>query len=218
MESLSDPAAFPLRIWRQERVAQLRSLGLPSLEAVREAGYANMSAENARKLANKRHVLARVAYLRKQDAEVLAERRDIVAERQWLWHDFDIGDYYEDAEEPRFDKDGHLLIGPDGKPVMRHFQRLKPLSALTREQRLAIESLTYTENGKPNLKLHSKMQANIELRKIYGIDRPMKIAPTDPEGKAVPSTADRARALAAFIAETQAEMAADIPAGPPASS
>jgi hypothetical protein len=53
MESLTDPTAVPLGIWRQERFAQLRSLGLPTLEAAREAGYANMSPENARKLANK---------------------------------------------------------------------------------------------------------------------------------------------------------------------
>jgi hypothetical protein len=174
-----------------------------------------MSPENARKLANKRHVLARVAYLRRHDAEVLAERRDIVAERQWLWHDIDIADYYEDAEEPRFDKNGHMLIDSDGKPVMRRYQRLKPFSALTREQRLAIESLTYTAKGEPNLKLHSKMQANIELRKIYGLDKPTKVAATDGDGNDLPVTdAERIRALAAIFARVQAEMAADFPAGP----
>ncbi len=172
MESLSDPAASPLPVDRQERFAHMRCLGLASLDAAREAGYGAMTAANARKLDNKPHVRARISYLGKQEAEVNTARRDIVAERQWLWHEIDIADYYEDAEEPRFDAEGNMLMDAEGKPIMRPYQRLKPFSALTREQRLAIESLTYTEKGKPNLKLHSKMQANIELRKIYGLDSP----------------------------------------------
>jgi len=39
-----------------------------------------------------------------------------------------------------------------------------------------IEGLTFTEKGKPNLKLVGKSQANIELRKMLGLDAPAKSA------------------------------------------
>jgi hypothetical protein len=176
MESLCDPAAMPLRLCRQERFAQMRSLGLPSLEAAREAGYAAMSPENARKLANKPHVLARVAYLCRRDAEAFDERRAILAERQWLIHESDIADYYEDAEEPGLDAKGNVIHDAQGKPVTRIVQRVKPFSALTREQRMVIDGLTFTEHGTPNLKLASKVEANRELRKLYGLDAAPKRA------------------------------------------
>jgi hypothetical protein len=189
------PGALPLAHGRREVFARLRSRGFSPLPAAREAGYPDITPKNAQKMAQDQRIRARVAYLTRQEEEVLAEQRQILLERQWHWHDSDIADFFERAEEP-VTRDGKLVLKQDGTPLMR-----------PREQRLCIESITWTERGKPNLRLYSRAEANKELRKLLGLDKPLKVAATNTEGKELPSTADRARALAAFIAETQAEMA-----------
>jgi hypothetical protein len=93
---------------------------------------------------------------------------------------------------------------------MRKIERLKPFSALSPQQRMCIEGLTWTEKGKPNLKLFSKAKANKELRKLIGLDRPTKVAMTDSDGNDKPLTdEDRIRAAAAILAQVSAEIAAE---------
>jgi hypothetical protein len=50
--------------------------------------------------------------------------------------------------------------------------QLKPLDKLTPQLRSLIESITYSESGKPNLKLISKEYCHRELRKMLGGDAP----------------------------------------------
>jgi hypothetical protein len=38
---------------------------------------------------------------------------------------------------------------------------------------------------------------------MLGLDKPVKVAETDPDGKELPTLADRARALAALLAEIE---------------
>jgi hypothetical protein len=85
-------------------------------------------------------------------------------------------------------------------------QRIKLFSELTPEQRLCIHSLTYTEKGKPNLKLYDKQDASKALRQLLGLDAPTKIAPTNAKGDGPAqmefldvSDADRVKALEAFV-------------------
>jgi hypothetical protein len=49
-------------------------------------------------------------------------------------------------------------------------EKFKPLDKLTPRLRSLIESITYTESGKPNLKLVSKEYCHRELRKMLGGD------------------------------------------------
>ena len=49
--------------------------------------------------------------------------------------------------------------------------QLKPLEKLSATERRMIESITYTESGKPNLKLVSKEYAHRELRRMIGGDK-----------------------------------------------
>jgi hypothetical protein len=198
-----DPGSEPLRNHRHERFARLRALDLPSLLAARGAGYELMTAGNAAKLDRNRKIRARITWLTRQEEEVLREKRRMLEERQWLIHDADIGDFYEIVEEVVEDEQRNPLRDAAGKPVMRRFQRLKLFDEMSREQRLCVEGITWTERGKPNLKLYSKSEANKELRKLLGLDKPTKISETDPEGKPLPSLADRARALAVFLVRTQ---------------
>jgi hypothetical protein len=72
---------------------------MPLLPSAREAGYELMTAGNAAKLDRNSKIRARIAWLTRQEEEVLREKRRMLEERQWLIHDADIGDFYEIVEE-----------------------------------------------------------------------------------------------------------------------
>ena len=57
----------------------------------------------------------------------------------------------------------------NGEPYTKSFIQLKPIDKLTPQLRCLIESITYTESGKPNLKLVSKEYCHRELRKMLGL-------------------------------------------------
>ena len=160
---------------RREVFARLRSRGISPLPAAREAGYPQITPENARRMAQDHRIRARVAYLTRQEEEVLAEQRQILLERQWHWHDSDIADYFHMVEEHVI-HDGAIVLKPDGEPLMRMVERLKPMEMLTRDQRLCIEGITWTERGRPNLKLYSKEAANKQLCKLLGFEKPTAVA------------------------------------------
>jgi hypothetical protein len=161
---------------RDEKFAQLYALGVPALQAARAAGFnwngsPAGNAANARKLAQRRKIRARIDWHRaNRDAEALGELRHIVHDRLMAWHEVDIGDYYEKREEPFYDKDGEIVRNAEGNPVMWTVERMKAFSDLTPEQRKAIKSLTYTDKGRPNLELYSALDANRDLRKMNGLD------------------------------------------------
>jgi hypothetical protein len=169
-------AAAPLTRERHERFALLVAAGVPVLPAARHAGYdwngtPEGNAANARRLAQRRKIKARVEWWRgNRDAQVLAELRRLVESRLLLWHETDIGDYFETREEPIFDRQGNAVCDAGGNVMTRPVQRLKSFEDMTPEQRKAIKSLTYTDSGKPNLELYSAENANKELRKLNGLD------------------------------------------------
>jgi hypothetical protein len=161
-----------------ERVARQRALGLDALTACRNAGYRNISPKNAQRMVQNARIKARVAYLTRAEEEVIREQRAMILERQWLWHDYDVADFYEVVSEPLM-RDGEVVIGDDGHPIMRQVQRLKPLDALSPAQRQCIDA------SAPSLRLVNKVEANRDLRKLLGLDKPAKVAETDAEGNSV---------------------------------
>jgi hypothetical protein len=165
-----DRGAEPLRIIKHERVATFLAHGFPQLEAARHGGYPDISPENARRLAQRPEVRERVLFLRRGEKAIREEMRRIAAERLMLWHECDIADFYEDVEEPIFDAEGLPVCGADGRVMTRWAQRLKPFGKIPRDLRMCIDSLTYTERGRPNLKLISKLDANRDIRKMNGLD------------------------------------------------
>jgi hypothetical protein len=102
----------------------------------------------------------RIAWFSRGDEEIFrAGRREV---ETWLWQGFR-------ANYSRFWRDGQLS----------DFEELPP------EYLQFIEGLTYTEKGKPNLKLVSKLAIAEALRKLNGYDMPAKFAPTTPDGAAL---------------------------------
>jgi hypothetical protein len=169
---LFPPGTFPLRKPAHEIYARERALMLTPLQAARKAGFANMTAGNATKLDRKRKIRDRIAFLTRQDEEILKDKRARLEAFLWVALEADPCDFFEDAEEPIVDEDGDPVLDADGKPGVRRFQRLKPFSEIDPELRRLIEGLSYTDKGRPNLRTVPKLQANIELRRMLGIDAP----------------------------------------------
>jgi hypothetical protein len=179
LESLptTNSAAIPLKRAKWELYAQERSLGRGAWEACKRAGLEPKNGA-ATKVEQHPDVQARIAYLAAQTADILAEKRARIEARQWLVHDANLELFYEDVEEPII-RDGKLVLGPDGQPLTRNVHRLRRFSDIPSELLMAIETLTHTDKGRPNLKLYSKEKASIELRRLNGLDAPSRDAPAD---------------------------------------
>lgn len=198
-ESLPAPAGSePLSKLAHELYAHERSFGTAITIAAERAGLSRRSGAGSKLEADPK-VKARIAFLAAQEKAVWDEKRKRIEERQWLWHDVDVAKFYEDVEEPWLDGKGNAVVEPlmggDGnvvkndlgevimRPVMRLRQRLRSFSDMPLEHRMCVESLTFTDSGKPNLKLYSKADANRELRKINGIDKAPSLDDSDPAMK-----------------------------------
>ena len=171
--------ARPLRNPRHERFARARSLLVPKSEAYRrafdlveaqlDANQAHAVRGNASKLERKQQIADRITWLCRQDEEVLAEKRRRLEEFLWLVHESDPGELWEIAEREKTDAEGDAVLSEAGDPVMVRYQRLKFMVDLPEDVRRTVESIKYTESGRPQVSTYSKMQANQELRKLLGI-------------------------------------------------
>jgi hypothetical protein len=117
-------------------------------------------------------IAARIAWLSRQDEEALREKRNRLEELLWVGLYADRAEFYETVETPITDRNGRAVLKRNGEPYTRILTQPKPLEKLNAQQRCLIESITYTESGKPNLKLVSKEYCHRELRKMLGGDAP----------------------------------------------
>lgn len=145
------PGSQPLRNPKHERYARHRSLLMPRLEAARAAGYDDMTIGNAAKLDRNLRIADRIAFLCRQDEDILRAKRLKLEEFLWNVHEVNYADFWEPT------KSG---------------QRLKAFGELAPEHQRVIQSLKYTEKGRPVLEVYSKLQANQELRKLLGLGAP----------------------------------------------
>jgi hypothetical protein len=171
-----DAAAKPLKHPKYEIFARQRALNQSPLVAGQIAGL-NYDRRNLFRIEKKPAVAARIAWLSRQDEEALREKRNRLEELLWVGLYADRADFYETVEIPITDRNGRAVLKRNGEPYTKIVTQPKPLEKLTDQQRCLIESLTYTESGKPNLKLVSKEYCHLELRKMLGGD-------TSPEQRA----------------------------------
>jgi|ERR1700688_2428504 len=171
-----DPGSVRLRNPKYEAYARERAVCTPPLEAARKSGWPSITAANAIRLDRHKLIAARIDWLTRQEEDLLRTKRAKLEAFWWGAIECDIADYWEEAERIVRDSDGNPVLGQDGTPILETYSRLKSFDQLEREHRLMIEGLTFTEKGKPNLKLVGKSQANIELRKMLGLDAPAKSA------------------------------------------
>jgi len=167
------PGSNPLRNVKHEAYCRERALQVEGAIAYRRAGFESIDHHaargNAAKLERRADVQDRIAFLCRQDEEILREKRRRLESYLWLAHETNRADFYETVEEP-VTKNGVLVLDGEGKPEVRRWQRLKLFSDLTPEQQALIEGVKYTEGG-PALDTVTRQWANQELRKFLGTDK-----------------------------------------------
>jgi hypothetical protein len=167
------PGSNPLRDPKKERFCRLRAVLRPKADAYRQSGHKSESdhaaAGNASRLERRQDISERIAYLSRQEEEVLQIKRERIEEFLWTIHEANIAQMWEMVEVEKRDHKGNPIINPDGSVVMKWVQRPKSIHEMPEDVQRAVESISINEAGFVVPKPYSKLQANQELRKLLGI-------------------------------------------------
>jgi hypothetical protein len=154
--AIASPGSKALTNAKREKYCRSRALARSRIQAYREAGWGsrsdNASYVNAFRLERRPEIQDRIAYLTRQEEELVVEKRRRIEEQLWAIHEADIGNYFE-------------TINIDGKTI----ERPKRLSDLPPEIRKNIEKIAISANGRLVPQLYSKLAASQELRKMLNI-------------------------------------------------
>lgn len=182
-----DPS-LPLRHPRHESVARQLLLLKTPLDAMNAASppYDKPTARNASRLAHHPKIVARIKYLATCDNDIgmvqlrRARIRDVL-ERIML---ADRTKLFEEVDVPERNEDGSIVV-VDGKPLMRSIRRLRSFDEMSDDERLLIEGVEF-DGEKEKVKTVERLPAIAQLRKLDSLDRPEKVAFTDPDGNGLP--------------------------------
>jgi len=167
------PGSRPLSNVRHEHYCRLRSLLCPKGQALREAGMRAVknhdAVSNATRLERRQDVRDRIAFLVRQEEEVLAEKRKRIEETLWAIHEADIADFFETYSTVKRDHTGQPERTDEGALSTETRMRPKLLADLPPELAKLIEDVTVDSKGRLIPKLYSKLQANKELRAMLNI-------------------------------------------------
>jgi Terminase small subunit len=167
------PGSSPLRDPKKERFCRLRAVLRPKADAYRQAGWNSESnhaaAGNASRLERRQDIAERIAYLSRQEDEILRIKRERIEEFLWTVHEANVADMWEMVEVEKRDHKGNPIINEDGSVVMKWVQRPKSINEMPEDVQRAVESISINEAGFVVPKPYSKLQANQELRKMLGI-------------------------------------------------
>ena len=176
LPAVSPPGSRPLSNARHEHFCHLRSLLCPKGQALREAGMRAVknhdAVSNATRLERRRDVRDRIAFLVRQEEEVLAEKRRRIEETLWAIHEADIGNLWETYETIKVGQDGNPETDEAGNILTVKKERPRLLSDLPPDVAKLIEDVTIDSKGRLIPKLYSKLQASKELRAMLNIGRP----------------------------------------------
>jgi hypothetical protein len=171
---VSLPGSRPLSNARHEHYCRLRSLLWPKGQALREAGMRAVknhdAVSNATRLERRQDVRDRIAFLVRQEEEVLAEKRKRIEEMLWAIHEADIGDFFETYKTIERDHTGQPKHDENGALSLETRERPKLLEDLPPEVRKLVEDVTVDSRGRLIPRLYSKMQASKELRGMLNLN------------------------------------------------
>jgi Terminase small subunit len=158
--AIASPGSQALKNAKYEKYCRLRASALPRIQAYREVGWGSKSKDdvvyiNACRLDRRPEIQDRIAFLTRQEEDLVVEKRRRLEETLWSIHEANIGDYFETHEI-------------DGKTI----ERPKRLADLPAEIQKNIEKITIDGKGRAVPQLYSKLAASRELRKMLEIGRP----------------------------------------------
>jgi hypothetical protein len=157
--AIASPGSWALKNAKYEKYCPLRALAQPRIAAYREVGWRSKRDDVADIIERRPEIQDRIAWLTRQEEDLVVEKRRRIEETLWSIHEAAIGDYLETVEI-------------DGKTI----ERPKRISDLPREIQQSIEKIVIDGRGRAVPQLYSKLQASQELRKMLNIggqkDRP----------------------------------------------
>jgi hypothetical protein len=169
--------SLPLPNRKREMFARLLFEGVEVCAAYELAGFKRPRG-NAQRMERDAEIQSRVSYLRQElDAADLAlrtVRRRQLCEQLKAIAEVDRVDMFEEVEFVK-----KIGRGRNAREIKLRRIQLKPLAALTPEQRALVEGLE-ADGMRPILP--SKLQAIALRAKLDGLDAPSKVAMTDPTG------------------------------------
>ena len=124
---------------------------------------------NATRLERRQDVRDRIAFLVRQEEEVLAEKRKRIEETLWAIHEVNIADFFETYSTVKRDHTGQPERTDEGGLSTEMRVRPKLLGDLSPETARLIEDVVVDSKGRLIPKLYSKTWANAELRKMLNI-------------------------------------------------
>ena len=167
------PGSKPLRDPKKERFCRLRAVLRPKADAYRQSGHKSESdhaaAGNASRLERRQDISDRIAYLSRQEDEILQIKRQRIEEFLWTVHEANVAQMWEMQEILAYDRQGKPIIDEEGKQVTKLVQRPKSIHEMPEDVQRVVESISINEAGFVVPKPYSKLQANQELRKLLGI-------------------------------------------------
>jgi hypothetical protein len=166
-----EPGSLPLRTKRLEAYARERALNNSPSIAARAAGYKGRADVVGAIVEKKKSVQARIGWLTRDAEDAIREKRRRLETFLWDVLEADRANFYESIEVVITDRNGIPILDRNGLPKTKTVTQLKQLEKLSATERRMIESISYTESGKPNLRLVSKEYAHRELRRMIGGDK-----------------------------------------------
>jgi hypothetical protein len=174
--AISLPGSQPLKNAKYERYCRLRASAQPRISAYREVGRRSKKNDvayiNACRLERRAEIQDRIAYLTRQEEDLIAEKRRRLEEQLWGMHEANIKDFFEQYAEPVTDKSGNPVTDEKGAPLARVRERPRLLTELPPDLAALVEDVTIDRKGRAVPKLYSKLQASKELRAMLDIGRP----------------------------------------------
>lgn len=158
---------------KEETFCQEIALNAHSVAAYRRAGWGgkiyHTDRGNAARLMHRPRIADRIAYLRRQEEEIFREKFRRIEQTLWAMHDANEADLWEVYWTEKRDRDGDIVFGEDGKAVMVKRMRMRTVDEIPDHALVAVESINLTEDGRLVPKRYSRLTANAELRKLYGM-------------------------------------------------
>ena len=124
---------------------------------------------NATRLERRQDVRDRIAFLVRQEEEVLAEKRKRIEEMLWAIHEANIGDFFERYDKEVTDKNGNIETDEKGAVLRQACERPKLLADLSPEMAKLIQDVWVDNEGRLIPRLYSKLAANKELRAFLNL-------------------------------------------------
>jgi hypothetical protein len=167
------PGSWPLSNARHEHYCRLRSLLCPKGQALRETGMRAVknhdAVSNATRLERRQDVRDRIAFLVRQEEEILAEKRKRIEEMLWAIHEADIGDFFEPYDQIKTDKEGNIETDEKGAVLRQACERPRLLTDLPHELAALIKDVVVDSKGRLIPRLYSKLAASKELRSLLNL-------------------------------------------------